>query len=92
MYNNQCLESMFLLISILSLTSLIISTGIIASRKGILGPRKLIMSLKIIVSRSSFTFGVKRGSSLRPLSPVLSYIVVNFGVAVHPESHRGRLR
>ena len=57
-----------------------------------MGDGKLIMILKTIVSRSMLTFGVKRGSSLRPLSPMLSYTNVKFGVAVYPESHGGRLR
>jgi hypothetical protein len=53
---------------------------------------KLIMSLKTIVSQSIFVFGVKKGSSLRLSSPLLSYTDVKFGVAVYLESHGERLR
>jgi len=64
-----------LLINIWVLIFLISSIGITSLRKGLLEDG-LIMSLKKIVRMLIFVFGVKHGSSLRPSSPLLSYMVV----------------
>ena len=50
--------------------------------------RIIIMILKKIVIQSIFTFGVKKCSSLRLSSPLLSYTDVKFQVAIYLESWR----
>jgi hypothetical protein len=47
---------------------------------------KLIMDLKTIVNQWTFDFGIRRNSSLRLLSLMLSYMVVKFGVATSLEN------
>lgn len=71
---------MSLLINLWVLTFLINSTGIKTLRKGLLDDGKFIMRLKTIVRLLIFVFGVRKGSSLIPSSPLLSYIVVKYGV------------
>lgn len=48
------------------------SIRITTLRKGLLEAGKIIMSLKAIARLPNFVFGVKKGSSLRPSSPLWS--------------------
>jgi hypothetical protein len=50
----------------------------------------LIMDLKTIVNQWTFGFGIRRNSSLRLSSLMLSYMVVKFGAATSLENHGER--
>ena len=90
-YDNINLNKVTSYTCILEFIFITSSIGIIALRKGLMEGGKLIFVLKIILNQPIWSCGIKRSSSLKLLSSLLSCMVVKYGGATFLKNLGGRL-